>query len=210
MRTVEKRTLILDAMQALLAEGRAGTASVSDIARQAGIAKGGMYYYFRSKEEVLDALVERTYQGIMDRCREAVDRSGLDALSKLALLLREYRSATVDANLDAQLHAPENAAIHQKSLAKILCALSPIVAGIIAQGVAEGAFLCAYPEECAEIIVSVFAFLLDPGIFQWSAEQVDSKLRALALLLEKGLEAEEGSFAFLYSTAYGRRPHREG
>lgn len=196
---MDKRAIILDAMKELLAEGRAGTASVSDIARQAGIAKGGMYYYFRSKEEVLDALVEREYQGVIDRCRDAVERSGLESLPKLALLLKEYKSATVDANLDAQLHAPENAAIHQKSLAKIVGALSPIVSDIIAQGVGEGTFRCAYPREYAEIILSVFAFLLDPGIFHWSDEQAVRKLQALAMLLEQGLDAGEGSFAFLYS-----------
>ncbi|MFM2489711.1 TetR/AcrR family transcriptional regulator [Enterococcus avium] len=41
-------------MQELLYEGTAGTASVQDIAKKAGIAKGGLYYYFKSKEEVLE------------------------------------------------------------------------------------------------------------------------------------------------------------
>ena len=44
---MDKRTLILDTMQELFIEGKAGTASVSDIAKQAGIAKGGLYYYFK-------------------------------------------------------------------------------------------------------------------------------------------------------------------
>ena len=39
---MDKRTLILDTMQELFIEGKAGTASVSDIAKQAGIAKGGL------------------------------------------------------------------------------------------------------------------------------------------------------------------------
>ena len=38
---MDKRTLILDTMQELFIEGKAGTASVSDIAKQAGIAGKG-------------------------------------------------------------------------------------------------------------------------------------------------------------------------
>ena len=66
---IDKRELILNTMQELFQEGKAGTASVSDIAKRAGIAKGGLYYYFASKEEVLDALVEREYENIIQNCK---------------------------------------------------------------------------------------------------------------------------------------------
>ncbi len=172
---------------------------MSEIAKKAGIAKGGMYYYFRTKEEVLDALVERQYGGIIASCGALMAGSHGDAISKLALLLRSYRTAQVDATLDVSLHMPQNAAIHQKSLGRILVALSPILAEVLAQGAAEGTFECAYPQEYAEILLSAFTFLLDPGIFSWTREQQGLKLRALADLLEAGLRAKPGSFAFLYA-----------
>jgi len=188
----------LDAMQELLREGKAGTASVSDIAKKAGIAKGGIYYYFRSKEEVLDALVERQYAGIIESCRLLIEQSGGNAVSKLELLLKSYKSSYVDASLDECLHKQQNAAIHQKSLAKILTALSPVISSIIEQGVRENTLICEYPQEYSEIIMSVFAFLLDPGIFAWTDEQVIAKMKAFADLLEKGFGLSKGSFGFFY------------
>lgn len=196
---MDKRERILDALQALFLEGRGGTASVSDIAKKAGIAKGGLYYYFRSKEEVLDALVERQYESIIRRCGVLVEQSGANAVSKLAMLLRSYRASFVDGAMDACLHAPDNAAIHQKSLAKILNSLSVIVARILTQGIQEGLFACDNPQESAEIVLSVFTFLLDPGIFTWTPAQVRMKMQALGGLLEKGLCAPHGSFSFLHS-----------
>lgn len=195
---MDKKERILNAMQELLRDGKAGTASVSDIAKKAGIAKGGMYYYFHSKEEVLDALVERQYSDIIQSCGILVEKSNADAISKLALLLKSYRSSFVDASLDEHMHMQQNAAIHQKSLAKILTALSPIISRIIEQGIMEGVFACDYPQEYAEIVMSVFTFLLDPGIFSWKPEQVADKMKALAVLLDKGLDAKEGSFSFLW------------
>lgn len=195
---MNKRDLILNTMGELFAEGIAGTASVSDIAKRAGIAKGGLYYYFRSKEEVMDALVEREYENIIRHCEKILSESELNALDKFSLLLHVYTSSYIDPSLDEYLHLPQNAAIHQKSLSLILLSLSGVVGAIIKQGIEEGIFTCEYSEEYAQIILSVFTFLLDPGIFSWSGEQREHKLRALADLLEKGLGVKLGSFAFLF------------
>lgn len=195
---MNKKELILNTMQELFKEGTAGTASVSDIAKRAGIAKGGLYYYFRSKEEVLDALVEREYENIIQNCNHIIDQSNGNALEKFALLMQTYKSSYVDPSLDAYLHMPQNAGIHQKSLAKILLSLTKIISHIIEQGINEGIFRCEYPLEYAEFILSVFTFLLDPGIFTWTSEQSFMKMKALADTLEKGLSAPSGSFSFLY------------
>jgi AcrR family transcriptional regulator len=195
---MDKKEIILNAMQELFKEGKGGTASVSDIAKKAGIAKGGLYYYFRSKEEVLDALVERQYEGSIQSCNALIEQSGGNALDKLALLLKSYRSSYVDGSMDECLHLPQNAAIHQKSLAKILSSLSQVISQIIEQGRDEGIFVCEYPQEYSEIIMSVFTFLLDPGIFDWKPEQTVMKMRALADLLSKGLGASADSFSFLW------------
>lgn len=195
---MNKRDIILDAMQDLFTEGHGGTASVSDIAKKAGIAKGGLYYYFRSKEEVLDALVERQYADLIKTCSALVDSCEGTATQKLATLFKGYYSSSANAPLDQHLHMPQNAAIHQKSLAMILNSLSPIVSKIIEQGVKEGTFVCDFPQENAEIMLSVFAFLLDPGIFYWTTQHRLQILKSIADLMEKGLSAKKGSFAFFY------------
>ncbi|NLL38041.1 MAG: helix-turn-helix transcriptional regulator [Clostridiales bacterium] len=70
---MDKKTVILDGFCELF--NRAGTTSVSDIAKKAGIAKGRLYYDFRSKEEMLGALVVREYEDIIKACNELVEQS---------------------------------------------------------------------------------------------------------------------------------------
>ena len=48
---------ILDALQELLENQKMQTISVSEIAQTAGSGKGSIYYYFRSKDALLEALV---------------------------------------------------------------------------------------------------------------------------------------------------------
>lgn len=193
---MNKRDLILNTMQELFREGTAGSASVSDIAKRAGIAKGGLYYYFQSKEEVLDALIEREYKNIIEHCNAVLEHSNCNAIDKFSLLVETYVSSYVNPSMDEYLHMPHNAALHQKSLAKIIIDLSKIVSDIIIQGVEEGIFICEYPNEYAEIVLATMTFLFDPGIFTWTSEQYTTKINALENILEKGLSAKKGSFDF--------------
>ena len=74
---------------------------------------------------------------------------------------------------------------------------SIVVTEILEQGIEEGTFPCDYPEEYAQMMLSVFTFLLDPGIFTWTTAQKQQKYKALADILEKGLNTATGSFSFL-------------
>ena len=56
-----KSEKILDALQQLLEERTIQHISVSDIAAKAGIGKGSIYYYFDSKDSIVDALIKRSY-----------------------------------------------------------------------------------------------------------------------------------------------------
>jgi len=129
------------------------------------------------------------------RCRDLVSRNGGTAPEKLKVLYQAYRSLQTSTDFDRYLHLPQNACIHQKSLS----GLSPIVAEIIGQGVLEGSFTCPWPQETGEIILSVFCFLLGPGIFDWTPEQLHHRLRTTASLIEAGLGAEPGSLDFFYT-----------
>ncbi len=55
----ERRSAILDAAEAMFLEHPERMASVSEVAEAAGLAKGTVYLYFPSKEEMLLALHER-------------------------------------------------------------------------------------------------------------------------------------------------------
>jgi AcrR family transcriptional regulator len=55
----ERRDAILDAAERLLRDAPERVASVAEVAHQAGLAKGTVYLYFPSKEELLLAVHER-------------------------------------------------------------------------------------------------------------------------------------------------------
>lgn len=78
--------MILDAMQELMGSANVQAISVSDIAQKAGIGKGSIYYYFSSKNDIIDAVIERNYSRVLDEGRELAASSHLDAFQKLEII----------------------------------------------------------------------------------------------------------------------------
>jgi TetR/AcrR family fatty acid metabolism transcriptional regulator len=89
-----KRALILDAATAVFARTGYHAARISDIAREAGIAYGLVYHYFRNKEEILETIFEERWTGFVETV-EAIAEAPTRTEEKLeaiaALILGGYR-----------------------------------------------------------------------------------------------------------------------
>lgn len=55
----ERRNEILDAADELFGRKGFDGTSTNDILENVGIARGTLYYHFKSKEDILDALIQR-------------------------------------------------------------------------------------------------------------------------------------------------------
>jgi len=82
----DKRAAILDAATAVFAKRGYFGSQVADIARGAGIAAGTVYLYFRSKDEILTSIFDRTMQEAIDEGRAALAdvKDPLDRLRRIA------------------------------------------------------------------------------------------------------------------------------
>jgi TetR/AcrR family fatty acid metabolism transcriptional regulator len=70
----ERRASILEAAIETFAQRGFHHARVSDVARQAGVADGTIYLYFKSKDDLLISLFEEKMEEIVSRFREEVNR----------------------------------------------------------------------------------------------------------------------------------------
>jgi AcrR family transcriptional regulator len=91
----DKRRVILDAAITVFARQGFHRCRVSDIAREADVAYGLVYHYFRSKDEVLDTLFTERWSLLLEAISEA-DRSDLpvrDRLRAIAdFIIESYRN----------------------------------------------------------------------------------------------------------------------
>ena len=85
----QSRAQILDAARKLFAERGYFNCKVSDIAKEANMSQGNVYWYFSSKEDVLKAVLSEGFGRIESLLADAASRPG-DALSSLGTLLDQY------------------------------------------------------------------------------------------------------------------------
>lgn len=86
----ERRTAIVRAAEALLHRDPAARFSVEALARRAGLAKGTVYLYFRTREEVLLALHEQQLHALFDVLGRALERPRASARSVVRAGLRHH------------------------------------------------------------------------------------------------------------------------
>ncbi|PKQ15006.1 MAG: hypothetical protein CVT67_11470 [Actinobacteria bacterium HGW-Actinobacteria-7] len=138
-----RRAEITAAAAAVFAQRGVAATAVSDIVKAAGVAQGTFYLYFKTKDEVVLAVVEEMAVGMVAAIEAAVHASGATAVDKLLGLRDVLTSFDADAgavDLADFMHRPENRALHDRLAEIFTPALVPLVEGIVAQGVSEGVF----------------------------------------------------------------------
>src|SRR6202011_2366341 len=75
-KTAHPPARILDAAARLFASQFFHEARMDDIAAETGVSKGTLYSYFRDKDELYLALLDRASTGMVQALERAVERSG--------------------------------------------------------------------------------------------------------------------------------------
>ncbi len=194
----ERRNEILDAAEVLFLTKGYDKTTINDILRAIGIAKGTFYYYFTSKEAVLDAMVKRVVDAGVETARSIANDSAITVHKKfLLIMLAQKPNTAVKQQLIEELHEASNAQMHQKSLSLTVQHLTPVLQDVVEQGIREGLFRTPYPRQSIELLLVAAVTLFDEGLFRWTPEEQAERVQGLIYAMETLLGAEQGSFAYI-------------
>ncbi|MFE6664655.1 TetR/AcrR family transcriptional regulator [Streptomyces sp. NPDC057697] len=111
------RERLLDAARELLAEGGYPAASISALARRAGVATGSVYNHFASKQELLAAVFRHVAGHELDAVREAVQaRSGVTEQLRALVEVFSYRALRSPRTAWALLAEPVDPLVEEERL----------------------------------------------------------------------------------------------
>ncbi|TYA15090.1 TetR/AcrR family transcriptional regulator [Paenibacillus faecis] len=190
----ERKNEILDAADELFGQkGFEGT-STNDILEKVGIARGTLYHHFKSKEDIMDALIERYSARLLSAAREvAADRSVPVVERIVRVVMALNLSGGSSEEIMEQIHKPENALMHRKIQKFIIGGVPPILTEIIREGIGQGVFNTPFPYECMEMVVVYANTIFDDDIVLLTDEELASRLQAFVFNTERLLGAESGS-----------------
>ena len=177
-----KYNQILDALQELLENQELPSISVSEIAHTAGIGKGSIYYYFPSKDAILQALVERNYEKPLQTAKSLAYQREIPPFTRMAMIFQACRNSSSEflkSQDQTESSTQTRIFIHQKYVNHIITELKPVLAEIIRQGIQGGEIHFEDPEALAEIVLIVLTIKLDNSIVEASMEEVKDTIAGL-------------------------------
>ncbi len=201
-----RRNEILDIARRLVYTKGYEEMTIQDILDALEISKGAFYHYFGSKQDLLNALIDRMIEeGIQVVAPIAAD-TNLPALEKLH---RYFATAAIwkTAQKDYLLallrvwYDDKNAIVRQKMVTAAIKQMGPVFNTIIRQGVDEGIFHPAYPDQVGEVFLSMWLgfadrivdFFLVPDSRGDGLQRLENIMAAFSDALERILGAPKGS-----------------
>lgn len=193
---VVRKNEILDAAENLFTTKGYNETSIIDIVEKVNVAKGTFYYYFKSKEEILDEVLLRLINEDIERMKRVLNDRSLPPIQKLAMLIlaQTPEPGNRKDRMTEEFHKPGNAEMHQKGTMLALKHLAPIMAEAVQEGVEQGIFSTGTPLEDMEMILAISSVMFDEELMTYSPEEVPPKAAVFFRNVERILGAQQGSF----------------
>lgn len=189
----ERINEILDIAQTFFLKYGFERTTISNIVKESKIAQGTFYYYFKSKDELLNAIMKRNIDKITQKASVISCSNSMNAIKKIEIILNSFLNYDGWSNeMIAYIHHNKDSMIHHKVEMQIIENLVPIVKSILLQGINEGLFNVPYPQETAEFIVLGVGGMYDQ--FRQSDEEgklTVNRINAIELLLKRILDIDE-------------------
>lgn len=210
----ERYNEFLDVAQRLFYQKGYEQTSVQEIIQAIGVAKGLFYYYFSSKADLLDAMIERTVTQVIATLQPLVDDPALGAMDKLRQFFdrsQNWKLANKEFMLELTrvMYRDENALLRTRVAKASVPRVVPLLTLILRQGVEEGIFSVEHPEESAEILLemgqglsgAVVNFLLcprpDEAEFAMWLASIERRVASYERSIERILGAAPHSFCLV-------------
>lgn len=191
----ERKEEILDAAEKLFAAKGFNNTSTGDILNAVGIARGTLYYHFKSKEDILDGVIERITNRLTQGAKEIVQKKELPVLERLTKAIMALNvDSKIGYEIMEQVHRPQNALMHRKMQTRLLAGINPIITKLLEEGAEQGIFHTQYPESVVEMTMLYANTAFDDlNMAELSPEQRERKIAGFIYNLERMMGMEEGS-----------------
>ncbi len=184
-----KQELLRIAYKQFLQKGYEET-SVDDIIAEAGIAKGTYYYYFETKEQMLEEVIGMMIGQETEAARQIV-QAQLPVHQKIAGIIASLRPSREEEPIEGALMRPENSMMHRRVRSRLVEIVVPLLSQVVEEGIRQGVFACDNIPERVRMLLTVSSETFDEGRF------TDRDVAVFVDMTEKLLGARAGTMGFI-------------
>ncbi len=214
----ERKAEIIDCAQTLFFEKGYEATTIADILQQTSLSKGAFYHHFKSKEELLGALIERLAESVLEMARNVLEDQTISEVTRLFLFIRrstevQFESQPAFVQVYAASLRPENALMYQQMVAVTSKIVTPVLEQILQRGVEQGEFDVPDTHLVAEMILQLstarqslalrIVNLAKAGDVDGATKLLDERLEGEQKFLNRMLGLPAGAAQF-YKRGYTR------
>jgi AcrR family transcriptional regulator len=205
-----RREAFLDVAERLIRTRGYDQMSIQDILDELDASKGAFYHYFDSKEALLEAVIERMTDAAMEIIGPIAADPDLRAAEKLQAVFStagRWKAERSDLLLAfmRSWYGAENDLVRLRVARVGAARITPIIAGIVHQGVAEGVFSASSPDHAAAILMALLngssdaigQLVLDRRDGRVAFEEAERFMAAYEEAIERILGLPAGSFVLI-------------
>ncbi|WP_438838359.1 TetR/AcrR family transcriptional regulator [Streptococcus pluranimalium] len=181
-----KETILEVAANLFLTKGYEQTRISDIIGGLDGLTKGAIYHYFKSKEDIFEAVVKEIglqNKITFDKIKFSKDITGSEKITQLvSLSLANGNMETITTISPKLLDNPKLLSSFLEQMQEIT--IPEYLYPIITEGIQDGSIRTDNPQQLAELIAVLLNIWLNPLIFENSKATVVSKINMLNKCLE--------------------------
>lgn len=172
--------------------------TISDIAKKMGVAQGMLYYYFKSKEDLLEMLLDQHASSLILEIKNIIGLNN-SPTEKIALTIANvlHKASYKDGLLLNMLYDAQNLHLKVQLFRQLELALFPWLLKIIEEGISHQDFCVSHPPTAVDYILVIADFLSESLYQKTSAEVLSFRLKMAESLIEKALGAQENTIHIL-------------
>ena len=180
------REKILNTATQLFIQKGSEKTSMQDIAQTAGISKGAIYHHFKSKDEIVLAVMSSRQELMEEEMKQ-----WLKATENLTG--REQLQTIIKSNLGSQTARAIDGIIlgeYEKDAGFILTMMrdnlrigASVVSDIIKKGMADGSIQTQYPDQAAEVFLLLVNFWMNETVFESDPEKLPERIHFLQFMM---------------------------
>lgn len=140
----------------------------------------------------MDALIARYSDRILYAAGEAAADKSISISERIVGTVLAMNISSSQ-EVFQHIHKPQNALMHWKIQKAVVSGLTPLLAAIVRDGIAQGLFNTPFPYECMEMLVSYANMVFDDDMISMTDEERVSRIKAFVFHAERMLGAESGS-----------------
>ena len=171
--------------------------SISDIVTNMGVAHGTIYYYFKSKEEILEALLERYLLNVVSEVKTKIRTDNITPPCKIQLIIQiliksMYRDKRLSFEFlynDRTIHFLDKFARQGKQV------MYPLFLEAIEEGNQKKYFQTAHPQAAVNLIHALLESLIKALYEKSSKELLVHQFKLTEELIEHVLGLKQGTIS---------------